>query len=177
MLLMPPPCPATVPGHRRLMSPFLPLCPRIPQKLRQKYVSRSAPVARYTDSDRRAGTPPQKRRATISKFSASGRLPPSRCRRQPRLTSTLAADSRVATALLVRFAHAWPGFAVLSACLPVVGRRRSTALRTALHSDTQHDCMLAFPSYPIEPPARSISAQPSPAQTGACRRANRQRRE
>lgn len=74
-----------------------------------------------------------KGRAAISKFSASGRLPPSRRRRQPRLTATLDADSRVATALLVRFAHALLGLAVLFACLPLVGRHCTVTPNTAAY--------------------------------------------
>lgn len=77
---------------------------------------------------------------------------------QPRLTSTLAADSRVATALLVRFAHAWPGFAVIL---------RGWA--TAQHSDTQHDlhaCISIVPNRTASPvrfcPAQPCPAQPSP---------------
>lgn len=144
-------------------------------------MSRSAPVARYTDSDRRAGTPPKKRASNnlqvLGKWpSPAISLPPA----SPHLdVGRRFAGGHSPTSSIYTCLARVCRQSFLRVCLWLGGSaaQHSTAQRTALHGDTQHGCMLASPSYPIEPPARSISAQPSPAQPGACRSVNRQRRE
>jgi hypothetical protein len=115
-----------VPGQQKTGLPFSPTC----LDSHGSYVRcmcLGLPQWRATRTQIEEPARHRQRASNNLKSSASGRLPPARCRRQPRLAATLDADSQVATALLVRFAHARLRPAVFSACLPFVGRQRSTA--------------------------------------------------
>ncbi|KAL6910515.1 hypothetical protein GGI43DRAFT_390367 [Trichoderma evansii] len=169
LMLMLPHCPAPVPGFRTsrtLMSPFFPFCPRCPQSyVRSMYVG----LPQWRATRTQIVEPARHSQRASNNPQILGKWPPSHCRRQPRLISTSDADLRVATALLVRFAHALLGPCCPVACLPLVGRQRS-----ARHCTVTPNTAADWTWLDILPNRTTSPAQFSPAQPGACRRMNRQ---
>lgn len=168
MLLMLPHCPALVPRAPGLMSPFFPFCPRIPQSyVRSMYillvyvVCWSATVARYTDSDRRAGTPFER---ASNKVPILGKWPSPAISLPPPASPHLNAGRRFAGGHSPTSSICTCLARTCRLCLPLVGRQRSAW--HSLHGDTQHQLhsryLLDIASYPIEPPAQPNAAQPSP---------------